>query len=200
MALLMARKKVLLRAIVTKDKPQEMLAISKKGTVPILVFSDGKVIDESLDIMIWALKQDDPDDLLYSQRPEMYQHMLDLISDCDLEFRANLSAYKHHKRYHLSDELKFRTQSEVFVKRLEFSLLEQDYIMGDKLSLADLAVLPFIRQFVSVDKKWFREAGYPRLSQWLSRHLQSLLFLKTMQEYPLWKKSHEEFLFFWDRK
>ncbi len=200
MGLLMARKVVLLRAIVTKDKPADMLAVSIKGTVPILLFSNGTVIDESLDIMIWALKENDPDDLLYSQRPEMYRQMLDLINNCDHEFRTNLSAYKYNKRYHLNDEPKFRTQCEVYIQKLESLLEKQDYIMGDKLSLVDLAILPFIRQFANVDKKWFRQSGYPRLSLWLASLLQSLLFLKTMQKYPLWLDTHEEFLFFWDRK
>lgn len=200
MALLMARKKVLLRAIVTKDKPAEMLAVSPKGTVPILLFSDGTVIDESLDIMIWALKQNDPDDLLYSQSPEIYPQMLDLINDCDHQFRTNLSAYKYNKRYHLADEIILRTQCEVFIKQLESLLQKQDYIMGDKLSLVDLAILPFVRQFASVDKKWFRQSGYPLLSDWLAKRLQSLLFTKTMEKFSLWLDCNKQFLFSWDRK
>jgi len=198
MGLLMARKEVLLRAIVTKDKPADMLAVSAKGTVPILLFPDGTVIDESLDIMIWALKQNDPSDLLYSEQADMYPQMLDLINDCDHEFRTNLSAYKHNKRYHLPDELSLRTGCEVFLKQLESRLEQQDFIMGDKLSLVDLAVLPFVRQFANVDKKWFRQAGYPRLSLWLASQMQTLLFSKTMREYPLWLDCHEEFLFSWD--
>ena len=197
MALLMAREVVLLRAIVTKDKPADMLAISPKGTVPILHLSDGTVIDESLDIMIWALNRNDPDDLLYSQRADRYLQMLNLINDCDHDFRTNLSAYKYNKRYHLDTEHKFRTQCEVFIQRLESWLEKQNYIMGDKLSLADLAILPFIRQFANVDKKWFRQSGYPRLSLWLAKQLESLLFLKSMQKYPLWLDTHEEVLFFY---
>jgi len=195
MGLLMARKKVLLRAIVTKDKPAEMLAVSKKATVPILLFPDGKVIDESLEIMLWALKQNDPDDLLYGQRPDIYPQMLNLINDCDHGFRTNLSAYKHSQRYHLPDELQLRARCEVFIRRLESFLLQQDYIMGERLSLADLAILPFVRQFANVDKKWFRGSPYPHVGSWLEKQMQSLLFSKTMRKYPLWLDEHKEFLF-----
>jgi glutathione S-transferase len=200
MGLLMARKTVVLRAIVTKNKPPEMLAVSKKGTVPVLLFSDGTVIEESLDIMVWALKENDPDNLLYSDFPDLLSKMLELISECDGEFRTNLSAYKYNKRYHLEDELKFRTQCEVYIQKLESLLEGSEFMMGDKLSLADLAILPFVRQFANVDKKWFRETEYPCLTKWLANRLQDLLFLKAMQKYPLWLDSNEEFLFFWDRK
>lgn len=200
MALLMSRKEVLLRAIVTKDKPKEMLEISPKGTVPILILSDGTLIDESLEIMIWALKENDPDDLLYSHHPDAYQEILDLIHDCDQEFRTNLSAYKYNKRYHMPQEVNLRAQCEVFIQRLESLLEKHEYIMGDRLSLADLAILPFVRQFANVDRKWFRETAYPCLTLWLANQMQSLLFTKTMRKYPLWLDCHEEFLFSWDSK
>lgn len=198
MGLMMARQDVLLRNIVTKDKPAEMLEVSPKGTVPILILNDGTVIDESLDIMIWALKQSDPSDLLYKELPDAYPQMIKLISDCDQEFRTNLSAYKKSKRYHLSDEIQLRIGCEEFIQRLESSLLQRDFLFGDKLSLADLAILPFVRQFVNVEKRWFRDAGYPRLTLWLANLLQSLLFTRAMVKYPLWLENHEEFLLTWD--
>ena len=198
MGLMMAKQNVLLRNIVTKDKPTEMLEISPKGTVPVLLLNDGTIIDESLDIMIWALKQNDPSDLLYKEQPGTYPEMIKLISDCDQEFRTNLSAYKKSKRYHLSDEIQLRTGCEGFIQRLETSLLQRDFLFGDKLSLADLAILPFVRQFVNVEKRWFRNAGYPRLTLWLANLLQSLLFTRAMVKYPLWLENHEEFLLSWD--
>jgi glutathione S-transferase len=200
LALLMARQVVSLRAIVTKDKPADMLAISPKGTVPILILSDGTIIDESLDIMIWALKSNDPDDLLYSQQPELYSEMLELISESDNEFRTSLSAYKYNKRYHLADEIKLRSECELFIQKIESMLTKQMFIMGDKLSFADLAILPFVRQFANTDKKWFRDSGYPKVTAWLAGLMQSLLFTKAMRKYPLWLENNEEFLFFWDRK
>jgi len=198
MGLLMAKKEVMLRAIVTTNKPQEMLRISPKGTVPIIVFKDESVIEESLEIMIWALEQNDPEDLLYKEDSGKLFKILKLIHECDHSFRTNLSAYKYNKRYHLSEEINLRTKCEVFINKLELLLLENDYFLGSKLSLADLAILPFIRQFASVDKKWFREAGYPKLTNWLSNNMQSMLFSKTMKEYPLWLDSGQEFLFSWN--
>ncbi|MBT3984207.1 MAG: glutathione S-transferase [Bacteriovoracaceae bacterium] len=198
MALLMARQSVLLRAVVTKDKPEELLKISPKATVPVLLFEDGSIIDESLDIMIWALQKNDPTDLLYIGKPEIYPQMLNLISICDHEFRTKLSAYKHAKRYHQPQEIELRSQCEKFIQKLESSLQKQEFIMGSKLSLADLAILPFVRQFVNVDKKWFRSAAHPHLSRWLESMLQSLLFTKAMRKYPLWLECREEFLLSWD--
>lgn len=198
MGLLMARQEVLLRNIVTKDKPKEMLKISPKGTVPILIFEDKTLIDESLDIMLWALKKNDPSDLLYKDQSDSLATMLSLISDCDIGFRANLSSYKNQKRYHLEDEIKLRTSCEEFIQRIESSLEKQAFVLGNKLSLADLAILPFIRQFANVDRKWFREASYPRLTEWLAKLMQSLLFGKAMRKYPLWNDSQEEFLLRWE--
>jgi len=186
MSLLMARQSVLLRAVVTKNKPEELLKISPKGTVPVLLLEDNTVIDESLDIMVWALQKSDPFDLLYSERPESFPQMLKLISSCDHEFRTNLSAYKYEKRYHLPQEISLRGQCEEFIQKLETSLEEKEFLMGVKLSLADLAILPFVRQFVNTDKKWFRCAGYPQLTTWLKNLMQSLLFTKAMRKYPLW--------------
>jgi glutathione S-transferase len=200
MGLLMARQEVLLRNIVTKDKPKEMLKISPKGTVPILIIEDGTLVDESLDIMIWALKKNDPSDLLYKDQADALPDMLNLISDCDIGFRANLSSYKNQKRYHLEDEVKLRTSCEEFIQCLESSLEKQDFVLGDKLSLADLAILPFIRQFANVDRKWFRETNYPRLTAWLAKLMQSLLFGKAMRKYSLWNDSQEEFLLSWENK
>jgi glutathione S-transferase len=200
LALLMARKTVSLRAIVTKNKPDDLLKISPKGEVPVLLLEDGTVIDESLDIMLWALKENDPDDLLYSENQATLDEMLKLISYCDKEYRVSLSAYKYNKRYHLADEIKLRSQCEEYIQRLELLLNKHNYLIGDRLSLADLAILPFVRQFANTDKKWFREANYPNIRAWLAMLMQSLLFLKAMQKYPLWLDSKEEFSFFWDRK
>ncbi len=197
MALLMAKQEVLLRAIVTKDKPAEMLKRSPKGTVPILLLDNGRLIDESLDIMIWALQQNDPHDLLYNKLPEIYPQMLILIDTCDNEFRSNLSAYKYASRYHQPNEIKVRGACELFINQLERLLQNNNFLFGDTLSLADLAILPNARQFINVDKKWFRDTDYPYLTKWLSSLMQSPLFTKAMKKHPLWNENHEEFLLTW---
>ena len=198
MALLMSKQDVMLRAIVTKDKPREMLKISPKGTVPILIFEDGKVIDESLDIMLWALKRNDPENLLYSDQPEQFNQMESLINICDTDFRKNLSLYKHGSRYHLPEEVQLRENCEIFIKVIEQLLATNNFLFGSKLSIADLAVLPNLRQFVNVDRKWFRQTNYPYFKKWIANLMQSLLFTKTMRKYPLWNEQNEEFLFTWD--
>lgn len=200
MGLLMAKQEVLLRAIVTKDKPEEMLKVSPKGTVPVLLFENGTVIEESLDIMLWALKQNDPSNLLQLSNVESLPKMLEIIKIYDLEYRPILSAYKAAKRFHLDTEDILREQCEIYMKSLEQNLEDRDYIFNDQMSLVDLAILPFIRQFMNVDKKWFRDAGYPLLSSWLSRNLQSLLFTKTMRKYPLWLDCQEEFVLNWNNE
>jgi glutathione S-transferase len=197
MGILMARQEVLLRAVVTKDKPREMLAISPKGTVPILIFEDGTVIDESLDIMIWALKKNDPEDLLYKAQPELFSQIMSLIDTGDTEFRKDLSLYKHGSRYHQPEENELRSKCELFIKQLESRLEVNSFLFGNKLSIADLAVLPNVRQFINVDRKWFRQTDYPHLKKWLETLLQSLLFTKAMRKYELWNESNKEFVFSW---
>ena len=198
MALLMAKEDVLLRSIVTSDKPQEMLKISPKGTVPVLLLEDGTIIDESLEIMLWALKKNDPEDLLKADDASKLTDMLVLINECDTSYRVNLKAYKHAKRFHLETEEELRSASEVYIQKLENLLEKQSHFFGDSLSLADLAILPFVRQFANTDKKWFRDSQYQRLSKWLSAFMGTALFTKTMRKYPLWNEAQEEFLFNWD--
>ncbi|WDE99415.1 glutathione S-transferase [Lentisphaera profundi] len=195
MALLMAQEDVLLRAISTKDKPKEMLLVSAKGTVPVLVLENGKFLDESLDIMLWALKKNDPHDLLKASDPSILINILALIDECDVGYRANLSAYKHAKRFHIDTENYLRSECEKYIQKLEALLENQSYFFGESLSLADLAILPFVRQFANADKKLFRDAPYENLSQWLSDFMASALFSKVMRKYPLWNENHEQFLF-----
>ena len=195
MSLLMAKEDVLLRAIVTSDKPKEMLLVSAKGTVPVLVLEDGSILQQSLDIMLWALKKNDPQDLLKASDPSILTAMLELIDECDVGFRIKLKSYKHAKRFHLDTETVLRSECENYIQKLEDLLASQSYFFGESLSLADLAILPFVRQFANTDKKWFRETHYTKLSQWLSQFMGSLLFSKTMRKYPLWNEDHEEFLF-----
>jgi glutathione S-transferase len=197
MALLVAREDVHLRAIVTSDKPKEMLAVSPKGTVPVLVLEDGGLLDESLEIMLWALKKNDPQDLLRASDPSILTGMLELIDECDVGFRTNLKRYKHAKRFHIDTEIDLRSACEDYIQKLEDLLASQSYFFGDSLSLADLAILPFVRQFANTDKKWFRETHYKNLSRWLSTFMASILFSKAMKKYPLWNEDHEEFLFSW---
>ncbi len=194
MGILLAKQTVKLRAVVTKNKPKQMLAASAKGTVPILVL-DKIVIDESLEIMLWALAKNDPQDLLYNKHPNSLANMLALINLNDLEFIPCLEKYKYAKRHHDMSQLYYRMRCEEFIAKLEEYLNTHDFFMGEKPSVADYAILPFIRQFARVDRKWYLQAPYPRLRSWLNGFLQSPLFTRTMAKYPLWLDSNEEFVF-----
>lgn len=201
MGILMAQKTVLLRAVVTKNKPPEMLAISPKGTVPVLLLNatraknEWQVIEESLDIMLWALAENDPEDLLYCNFPSGVSAMLALVNENDNEFKPTLEKYKRARRFSEVSEKFYRRQCELFIGSLEQRLSGQDYFLGDRASLADYALLPFVRQFARVDKKWFIQSPYPRLRKWLNEFLQSPFFTRVMAKYPLWLDNHEDHLF-----
>ncbi|PSU34586.1 glutathione S-transferase [Photobacterium lutimaris] len=199
LVLLLAQQPVMLRDVVTVNLPDDMLKASPKGTVPVLVCDDSSVIDESLDIMIWALKQSDPSNLLLSDRPNAHQIMMALINRNDAEFVVSLDKYKIASRYHHNDVVDYREQCVRFISDLEQRLTKHDYFMGNKPSLADYAILPFISQFSRVDRCSYLKSGlntpYPNLQRWLTAHYQNPLYSTAMTKFPLWLDSHEEFLF-----
>lgn len=177
MALRYAGTSVETREVVLGDKPRHMLAVSPKGTVPVLVLPDGKVIDESLDIMAWALAQQDPDGWLTDNR--LFQ---ELITENDGSFKRALDQYKYATRFPEQSAEVYRQQGERFLTRLEALLSEHAYLLSEKLTQADVAIFPFIRQFSMVDTDWFAEAPYPHLRQWLAGLLDSELFNAVMQK------------------
>lgn len=162
-----------------KAKPAEMLALSSKGTVPVLEVQ-GQVIDESLDIMRWALARHDPQDWLLRQDPAAQEAMAALISDNDQGFKHWLNRYKYPERHPQESMAHYRAQGELFLQRLERLLSERDYLLAEHMSLADAALVPFVRQFAHVDREWFALAPYPRLQDWLRRILDSELFVAVM--------------------
>ena len=204
LGILLAQQSVLIRAVVTKNKPAEMLAISPKGTVPVLIVDHAEsaenqhhkptIIDESIEIMLWALKLNDPQNLLQAEDSSKLDAMLELIRRNDKEFKPDLEIYKLAKRFHKKSEVTDRQNCEGFVAELERKLESGHFLMGDQASLVDYALLPFLRQFARVDRKWYLQSPYPRLRDWLNRHLQMPLFTKAMAKYPLWLDSHETFL------
>ena len=195
LAILKSQQTVLVRAIVMQDKPAELLALSPKGTVPILVIgteSSTRVIDESLDIMLWALNLSDPDNLLYAEDAKALPEMLAIINENDQHFKPNLERYKRAKRFHGDDEEACRLQCEPFILALEQRLSQHPFLMGSTPSLLDFALLPFVRQYSRVNKQYFQKGAYSHLNNWLKQHLQNQLFSKAMLKYPLWLETHEE--------
>ena len=158
-----------------KAKPAEMLALSPKGTVPVLSV-DGRVIDESLAIMGWALAQNDPEGWLLEDDGATQA----LIEENDQGFKYQLDRYKYAERYPEQPMEHYRAEGEVFLSKLEGLLAQREYLLAGHLSLADVALAPFVRQFAHVDREWFGQAPYPRLQNWLQRFLESPLFIAVM--------------------
>ncbi|AZF15978.1 glutathione S-transferase [Pseudomonas sp. R3-18-08] len=158
-----------------KAKPAEMLALSPKGTVPVLSV-EGRVIEESLEIMQWALAQNDPGDWRLQGNPAV----LALIAENDDLFKHHLNRYKYAERYPQQPMEHYRAEGEVFLQRLEDLLADREYLLAAHMSLADAAIVPFVRQFAHVDREWFAGTPYPRLQAWIQRILESPLFIAVM--------------------
>jgi glutathione S-transferase len=162
-----------------KAKPAEMLALSSKGTVPVLQV-DGRVIDESLDIMRWALAQQDPDNWRLFGDLEGQALTAALIEENDQVFKLHLNRYKYPERHPEYPQEHYRREGEDFLRRLEALLATRPFLAEEHQSLADVALMPFVRQFAHVDREWFAQAPYPRLQDWLQRFLESELFMAIM--------------------
>jgi len=156
MALHYAQVQVEIREISFGNKPKHMLEVSPKGTVPVLVLTDGQVIDESLDVMRWALAQRDSEDWLLQKNPELQANAFALIAENDGAFKQALDHYKYAVRFPENPPEFYRTQGEAFLQKLELSLDQNHYLLGQHQSIADIAIFPFIRQFSSVDSVGLR--------------------------------------------
>jgi glutathione S-transferase len=181
MAIAYAGIEVGLREVILKNKPAAMLEASSKGTVPVLIDTNGRVIDESLDVMAWALDQQDSDHWLSGmglQDP--------LINSCDNTFKHWLDRYKYAVRFPEQTEQWYREQGEHFLDQLEQLLADHLYLRGDSLSAVDVAVMPFVRQFAAVDTNWWSGRPYPQVATWLELLLESDLFKGVMNKYPQW--------------
>ncbi len=170
-----------LREILLRDKAPELLQASPKGTVPVLV-TDTKVIDESLDIMLWALNRNDPEGWL-----DMPDSDHSLITRTDTEFKPNLDAYKY------KDDMAARTRAAAFLHELNTQLSPN--LFGTTPTLADMAIVTFVRQFAFVDKPWFDTQDWPNLSRWLQDFIASTRFSAIMQKHPIWQAGDAPTLF-----
>ena len=190
MALRYANIDVEIREIALREKPVHMLAVSPKGTVPVLVLASGKVLEQSLDIMDWALEQSDVDEWGVKDQ-EGQKLTADLIETNDNAFKRALDKYKYAIRFPESPPGVYRTQGEEFLQRLELLLQQNTYLCRNTISKADIAIFPFVRQFSMVDEAWFEVTGYPALKAWLNGLLKSPLFIDVMQKHPVWTDSEK---------
>ena len=170
------------REILLKNRPDELYALSPKGTVPVLQLNDGTVIDESIDVMKWALVQSDPDCWYTDKIVEQNS----LIAQNDDEYKKRLDMYKYHERFPEGSYDEFQNAVGEILKAYESILSKSSYLCGDKVTLADMALFPFIRQGAHVDLVWFN-AQFPILSKWLIIFKNSDLFLTIMKKYAVWK-------------
>ena len=168
------------REVVLRDKPPEMLEVSPKGTVPVLVTPTGTVIEESLDIMRHALAMKDPEGWLERDDPE-------LVAANDGPFKHHLDRYKYATRYADVDPEKHRSAALDILRQLEARLAKDAYLCGARRGLADIAIFPFIRQFANADRTWFDAQSLPRLQDWLERLITSELFTGVMAKHAQWK-------------
>ncbi len=190
LALAYAQCRVELREIILRDKPQHMLEISPKATVPVLQLQDGSVIDESFDIMLWALQKHDPDQWLASGNNGSNSGLEWLLDETDVDghFKRALDRYKYCERFPERPQASYRSECEVLIAKLEHKLTGHGYLLGDDKSLADMVVLPFVRQFAHVDKAWFAQRPYANVQRWLAEFIASDLFLAVMKKYQPWQE------------
>ena len=192
MAIHISDQRCELREVLLRDKPPSMLEYSAKGTVPVLILQDGKVIDESLDVIDWALNLNDPDDW---QRSKDKEKTKELIKINDGEFKYHLDRYKYSKRYENEDPEFHRKKCLKFIESINNELNNSEYIFDDNISYADIVLLPFIRQFRIADIEWFDSLPYDNLKKWLSSFLNSSLLNSIMKKYDLWKEGDKSIVF-----
>ncbi len=172
-----------LREIVLRDKALEFLETSLKATVPVVVLPDGKVLEESLDIMEWALGCADPEALLSDRAVEMRA----LVDSCETEFKPHLDRFKYHVRYEAVNLEKERQLASAYLRELDDRLRNTNFLFGNQISFAGIGIAPFVRQFANTDREWFDQQSWPDLLRWLDAFLESDRFQRIMQKYPKWK-------------
>ncbi len=168
------------REVVLREKPPEMLEVSPKGTVPVLVTGEGEVLEESLDIMRWALGRNDPENWLARQDPE-------LLAANDGPFKHHLDRYKYSTRYDDVDPEEHGAKAVEYLRVLDDRLANSPFLSGDRRGFADIAIFPFVRQFANADRAWFEAQDLPHVAEWLEGLVKSDLFLGVMTKFEQWQ-------------
>ncbi|MEC8074740.1 MAG: glutathione S-transferase N-terminal domain-containing protein [Pseudomonadota bacterium] len=183
MALLIKGTPLELREVLLRDKPPSMLALSPKGTVPVLQTAAGDVIEESLEIMCWAI----PAESLWFSLADREQQ-LEQARSFDDTFKPHLDAYKYHRPDADRSREAYRELAAGLLDEFEANLHNHDYLLGFKPQFLDLAVMPFVRQFAAVDRRWFDAQHRQNLRRWLDRWLADPLFTGMMTKFPQWQE------------
>ena len=184
---------VALREVVLRDKPAKLIAASPKATVPVLVFPDGEVLDQSLDIMRWALGIHDPQGWLRADEQGEVQDLIDLN---DGAFKQALDGYKYAPRHPERPAPAYRDEAvDLMLAPLNARLAERRFLLRDTPSLADMAIVPFVRQFAAVDGAWFQHAPLPHLRAWTQGITTSALFASVMHKHAAWQPGDADVVF-----
>jgi glutathione S-transferase len=181
-ALQLADITVEIREVSLRDKPAHLLQISPKGTVPVMQLADGTVIEQSLDIMLWALKE-------HALQTSIHAGSRALILENDTHFKQALDAYKYPERYPNQTQAQHRAAGELYLQQLEDLLHQHAFLMSDDAGFADIAIFPFVRQFAAVDVAWWQTEPYPKLAAWLTHWVESALFNSIMTKNPTYQST-----------
>ena len=180
--------KVELREILLKDRPNELLNISPKGTVPVLQLPNKNVLDESLDIINWVLNNNDS-----NWKETNYEEQQKMIKNNDEEFKHYLDRYKYNDRYPEKSKEFYQKKCEEYLKNYEEKLTENMFLVSDKMQIVDIAIFPFLRQYAFVNKLQFSKS-FVKLNNYLERILNTNLFKSVMQKYPVWSLESEKII------
>ena len=175
-----------LREILLRDKPDAFVAASAKATVPVLVQTDGTILEESRDIMFWALGQNDPENWLACWHQDKAK-VTAFLDELDGPFKTHLDRYKYDSRYEGEDAITHRSAGAAFLQRIDSILATQPWLSGGAAGLMDYASLPFIRQFRIADPDWFDHQPWPHLHPWLQGFLDAAQFAAIMTKYTPWQ-------------
>jgi len=186
MALAYSDIQIEIREISLKNRPEELYHVSKKGTVPVLVTSDNLVIDESLEIMLWALKNN----LKQTWLVKIHKSEMDMINQNDTIFKKWLDKYKYHDKYPENPKEYYRDQCNNILFNYNKTLGKSKYLLSNDISIVDIAIFPFVRQFSNIEYQWFK-THYNHLELWLKTISSSNLFNSIMRKYDTWNNENE---------
>ena len=192
MAIAVSGQQVEHREVDLKEKPVELIQISPKSTVPVLQLNDKDIIEESLEIMYWALKINDPENWLTNSDNQDSENLITLN---DNDFKQHLDRYKYADRYPEHSVEYYRVNASEFPSKLDKLLQKNSFIFSSSPSLVDIAIFPFVRQFAFVDKNWFDAQEWTHLRKWLDYILDNDLFKSVMKKHKPWKMGDDFVLF-----
>ena len=178
--------RVEIREIKLSNMPQEFLDLSPKATVPVLRLGDGTLFEQSLDIMHWALSIADPQQWLVDDSDSQ-----ELIRQNDEDFKPLLDTYKYANRFPRLSQQGHRNGAEYFLRQLEDKLCQHPFLVSERITITDVAIMPFIRQFAGVEPKWFEQCEFAGVRRWLNQQIDSELFKSVMSKHVFWQPGND---------